>query len=394
MISRPRPARPFSASSFCAPVRPLLSRLACLAGLAGLVLGSATPATAAPVLAGCTMFPPQAIFNQRIDDVMRFPAHARSAEWIAMIGAGRPLHPDWGRETDPNRVGKYYGMPWNLVDGSERSTRWPLVSHAIVDPRDGNGAGAPDQSDCAVIEQGQVSIRACDSVIASRRRFPFPLDSQIRVEGGNCTDPARCGDRHVLVLENRAGGACRLWESYFSYQDSAGRWNAYATAAWDLGSLAMRPDGWTSGDAAGLPILPLLLRAEEVESGVIRHALRVTFRDAVLDRRHVWPARHSAGTTRPEGIPFGALLRLRADFEIPSWWNAQARTIARAMQKHGLYVADIGTDFFVQGDPDERWSPMTMMLLRQLKLNQFEFVDTGAITRHPRSDPDSYAASW
>lgn len=130
MISRPRPARPFSASSFCAPVRPLLSRLACLAGLAGLVLGSATPATAAPVLAGCTMFPPQAIFNQRIDDVMRFPAHARSAEWIAMIGAGRPLHPDWGRETDPNRVGKYYGMPWNLVDGSERSTRWPLVSHA------------------------------------------------------------------------------------------------------------------------------------------------------------------------------------------------------------------------------------------------------------------------
>ena len=206
--------------------------------------------------------------------------------------------------------------------------------------------------------------------------------------------PARCGDRHVLVLENRAGGACRLWESYFSYQDSAGRWNAYATAAWDLGSLAMRPDGWTSGDAAGLPILPLLLRAEEVESGVIRHALRVTFRDAVLDRRHVWPARHSAGTTRPEGIPFGALLRLRADFEIPSWWNAQARTIARAMQKHGLYVADIGTDFFVQGDPDERWSPMTMMLLRQLKLNQFEFVDTGAITRHPRFDPDSYAASW
>jgi hypothetical protein len=355
---------------------------------------SAEPAPAAPVLAGCTMFPPQAIFNQRIDDVMRFPAHARSAEWIGMIGAARALHPDWGSEADPSKTGSYYGMPWNVVDGSERSTRWPLVSHAIVDPRDGNGAGAPDQSDCAVVEQGRVSVRACEHVTASRRRFPFPHDGQIRVEGGNCSDPARCGDRHVLVLEKGSGGACRLWESYFSYQDSAGRWNAYATAAWDLNSLAMRPDGWTSGDAAGLPILPLLLRAEEVDSGVIRHALRVTFRDAVLDRRHVWPARHSAGTTRPEGIPFGALLRLRADFEIPFWWNAQARTIARAMQKHGLYVADIGSDFFVQGDPDTRWSPVTLMTLRQLRLHQFEFVDTGAITRHPRFDPDSYAASW
>lgn len=375
---------------------PLLSCLpAVLLALLPCAPGRAAAAEPAPMIAGCEMFPPQAVFNQRIDDVMRFPAHARSAEWIGMIGAGRALHPDWGSEADPTKTGKYYGVPWNVVDGSERTTRWPLVNHAIVDARDGNGSGAPDQSDCAVLEQGRATIRrGCDGVIPTRRRFPFPLDGQVRAEGGQCSDPARCGDRHVLVLEKGAGGACRLWESYFSYQDSAGRWSAYSTAAWDLKSLAMRPDGWTSGDAAGLPILPLLLRAEEVESGVIRHALRVTFRDAVLDRRHVWPARHSAGNTRAEGIPFGALLRLRADFEIPFWWNEQSRTVARAMQKYGLYVADIGTDFFVQGDPDERWSPVTLMTLRRLRLNQFEFVDTGAFTRHPRFDPDSYAASW
>ncbi|MFM2342840.1 MAG: hypothetical protein RLZZ592_2493 [Pseudomonadota bacterium] len=359
-----------------------------------LMLPGGAGAEPPPTLAGCEMFPAQAIFNQRIDDVSRFPVHARSAEWINMVGASRSLHPDWGSETDP-AASRYYGMPWNVVDGTERTTRWPLVSHSIVDSRDGNGGGALDESDCAVVEQGRVSVvRPCERAIASRRRFPFPVERQIKVEGSRCEESHRCGDRHVLVLESGVGGACRLWESYFSYQDGSGRWSAYATAAWDLKSLAMRPEGWTSSDAAGLPVLPLLLRAEEVETGAVRHALRVTFRDAVLDRRHVWPARHAAGTPTSGGIPFGALLRLSSDFEIPFWWNEQSRTIARAMQKYGLYVADIGSDFFVQGDPDERWSLVTMMTLRLLKMQHFEFVDLGAITRHPRFDPDSFAASW
>jgi hypothetical protein len=351
----------------------------------------APAAQAAPNLAGCELFPPGAIFSQRIDDVQRFPPHARSPAWLGSIGPGRKLHADWGRTVDPLQTERYYGIPVNVVDGTPATTRWPLVSHGIQDVRDSNGQGVPAESDCAVGDQGTPAIlRGCDGVIPTRRRFPYPLDALLKAERGACNDPATCGDRHVLVLEQ---GACRLWESYFSYQVN-GRWSAYATAAWDLKSMEMRPDGWTSADAAGLPILPLLARIDEVEAGVIPHALRVTFRDAVLDRRHTWPASHSAGTTRADGIPFGALLRLRADFDIPFWWTAQAKVLARAMQKYGLYVADIGSDFFVQGDPDERWNPLTVWQIQHMKLNDFEFVDIGAITRHPRFNPRSYQAAW
>lgn len=365
--------------------------LSALCTLIALTLPATAAAQAAPSLAGCALFPPEAIFNQRIDDVQRFPPHPRSADWLGLIGVGRKLHADWGRTVDPTQTERYYGIPFNVVDGTPATTRWPLVHHGIQDPRDSNGAGVPSESDCAVGDRGLPSLqRGCDSLIPSRRRFPFPNDGLLRAERGLCNDPATCGDRHVLVLEQ---GACRLWESYFSYQIQ-GRWSAYSTAAWDLKSMEMRPDGWTSADAAGLPILPLLVRADEVEAGVIPHALRVTFRDAVLDRRYTWPASHAAGTTRPEGIPFGALLRLRADVEIPFWWTAQAKVLARAMQKYGLYVADIGSDFFVQGEPDARWSRLTIWQIQRMQLKDFEFVDVGAITRHPRFDPKSYRAAW
>jgi len=365
-----------------------------LAALVVAFIGSAltTPVqSAAPTVAGCELFPSSAIFNQRIDDVQRFPVHERSAAWLSSIGLGRKLHADWGRTVDPAQTDRYYGIPFNIVDGTPATTRWPLVSHTIQDVRDANRAGVPSESDCAVGDQGLPAIkRGCDTLIPTRRRFPFPDEAVLKAERGSCNDPASCGDRHVLMLER---GACRLWESYYTYQVN-GRWSAYSTAAWDLKSMEMRPDGWTSADAAGLPILPLLVRMDEVEAGVIPHALRVTFRDAVLDRRHAWPASHSAGTTRADGIPFGALLRLRADFDIPFWWTSQAKVLARAMQKYGLYVADIGSDFFVQGEPDERWGRLTIWQVQRLKLNDFEFVDLGSITRHPRFNPGSYQAAW
>ncbi|MBP8272340.1 MAG: hypothetical protein KAX42_10760 [Sphaerotilus sp.] len=366
-------------------------RVTVLAAAMALGALSGMAAQAAPTLAGCELFPSSAIFSQRIDDVQRFPPHERSAAWLGSIGLGRKLHADWGRTVDPAQTDRYYGIPVSVVDGTPATTRWPLVSHAIQDARDANGSGVPSESDCAVGDQGLPVIqRGCDGLIPARRRFPYPNDGLLKAERGLCNDPATCGDRHVLVLEQ---GACRLWESYFTYQIN-GRWSAYSTAAWDLKSMEMRPDGWTSADAAGLPILPLLARADEVEAGVISHALRVTFRDAVLDRRHTWPASHSAGTTRADGIPFGALLRLRADFDIPFWWTAQAKVLARAMQKYGLYVADIGSDFYVQGDPDERWGRLTIWQIQRMKLNDFEFVDLGAITRHPRFHPRSYQAAW
>ena len=359
--------------------------------LTALTASATAAAQASPTLAGCAIFPPQTIFNQRIDDVQRFPPHPRSADWLGLIGVGRKLHADWGHTVDPTQTARYYGIPFNVVDGTSATTRWPLVNHAIQDPRDSNGGGVPSESDCAVGDQGLPTLqRGCDRLIPTRRRFPYPNEALLKAERGHCNDPATCGDRHVLVLEQ---GACRLWESYFTYQ-TQGRWSAYSTAAWDLKSMEMRPDGWTSADAAGLPILPLLVRADEVEAGVISHALRVTFRDAVLDRRHTWPASHAAGTTRAEGIPFGALLRLRADVEIPFWWTSQAKVLARAMQKYGLYVADIGSDFFVQGEPDARWSRLTIWQIQRMQLKEFEFVDLGTITRHPRFDPKSYQAAW
>jgi hypothetical protein len=188
-------------------------------------------------------------------------------------------------------------------------------------------------------------------------------------------------------------GACRLWESFAAYQLS-GQWYALSTAAWDLRSLSLRPDGWTSGDAAGLPITPFLVKAAEANSGEIRHALRVTFREAVLANSYQWPARHAAGDDSPGGIPFGAVLRLKADFNVPAEWTPQARAIANAAKRYGLYVADAGMDFYVQGEPSVQWDENTFRQLQAIPLSQMEFVDLGAITRDPRFSRDSMAARW
>lgn len=153
------------------------------------------------------------------------------------------------------------------------------------------------------------------------------------------------------------------------------------------------PAGWTSGDAAGLPIAPLLARASEAARGEIAHALRVTFRDAVLANTFVWPARHRAGNAGGS-IPFGALLRLKGNFAIPANWTAQAMALASAMQRYGLYVADIGSDLYVQGDPSASWSAGTIGQIQTLRMSDFEFVDIGSITRDSRFDADSFAASW
>jgi hypothetical protein len=341
-----------------------------------------TPAGAA-MLGSCPSFPATAIFNTRIDDSARFPTHANSAAWIGAIGGTRALHADWGSNDDPS-ANDYYGIPINLLSASSPETDWPSLAFTAD--------GAPDESDCAVANGngGHDLVRNCQSRPAASLRFPMPRDAVIQLEGGNCNDPSSCGDRHVLVVEQ---GVCRLWESYFTYKSAAGAWSAYSTAAWDLNSNTMRPDTWTSGDAAGLPIAPLLARASEASSGEIPHALRVTFRDAVLASNYTWPARHRAGNSSG-GIPFGSLLRLKGGFVIPSNWSTQARAIATAMQRYGLYVADIGTDLYVQGDPSAQWSGSTISQIQSLRMSDFEFVDLGQVTRDPRFNGSSFAASW
>ena len=334
------------------------------------------------MLGSCPVFPATAVFNTRIDDPLKFPPHASSDAWIAAIGSTRALHADWGTTEDAASAG-YYGIPMNLLSAALPETDWPAIAFT--------SDGAPDESDCAIADGsgGHTMTRNCLSQPASAWRFPFPRDAVLKAEGRDCA-PDTC-DRHVLIVEQ---GACRLWESYSITQlKVAGQWTAYSTAGWDLNSNAMRPDTWTSADAAGLPIAPLLVRASEASSGVIPHALRVTFRDAVLTGTYVWPARHRAGGSSGS-IPFGAVLRLKAGVAIPSSWTTQAQAIATAMQRHGLYVADIGSDLFVQGDPSVQWSGSTISQIQTLQMSDFEFVDLSAVTGDARFNPNSFAANW
>ncbi|MDP3762360.1 MAG: hypothetical protein Q8R01_17785 [Ramlibacter sp.] len=348
--------------------------------------------TSAPILGDCEMFPSTAIFNTRIDDTSRFPAHPKTQEWINLVGRSVPFATDWGIDVDPANYAVYYGMPINIVDGTSATTEWPVVSFDFATSGVFWDRGYPDKSDCAVSDgNGGFRIgRSCGAIDPGQRRFPFPLASRIVNEDGHCNDPRTCGDRHVLVVEK---GACRLWESFFSYNLS-GQWYTMAAAAWDLKSLALRPDDWASGDAAGLPITPLLAKAAEANSGEIRHALRVNFSDAKLSTEHVWPARFGAGGENPGAIPFGSLLRLRADFVIPGEWTPQAKALATAAKRYGLYVSDNGADFHVQGEPNAAWDLRTNAQMRSITMADMEFVDLKAVTGDPRFSRDSMAARW
>jgi hypothetical protein len=278
---------------------------------------------------------------------------------------------NWGGSSDPTNVNNHWGVPINVVAAG--ATSWPVVSYA---------AGYPERSDCATAADGSGIVQGCSSVPAGNRRFPFP-SGQTLEETGNA-------DHHVLVVDR---SACRLWEAYGA-QDAAGSWSVISTATWDLRSNALRPDGWGSADAAGLPITPLLAKAAEAAAGEIRHALRVTFRDSTLSLQHVWPARFAAGADNPGAIPFGSLLRLKADFVIPDNWSAQAKAVALAAKRYGMYVADNGMDFYVQGEPDDAWDASVWQQLGAIQLTDMEFVDLRAITSDARFSNDSMQASW
>ncbi|MBL0420825.1 hypothetical protein JI739_10760 [Ramlibacter sp. AW1] len=344
----------------------------------------------APLLGDCELFPADAVFNTRIDDASRFPAHADSARWINLVGGSTRFRADWWRSEDPTQRDAYYGIPVNLVDGTSASTDWAPLSYDFRSSGVSSDVGWPHESDCAVAEGDGFGIaRNCSNVPSGSRRFPIPK-FDLKNEGGTCNDPNTCGDHHLLVVEQ---GACRLWEGFATYKLN-GSWYSLATAAWNLKSLDLRPDTWTAADAAGLPITPFLVKAAEASAGEIRHALRVTFRDAVLARQHTWPARHFAGGDTPGGIPFGAVLRLKSDFVIPDHWTTQAKAIATAAKRYGLYVSDIGMDFYVQGEPSVQWDERTFGQVSAIPLSQMEFVDLGAITRDPRFSRDSMAAQW
>lgn len=335
----------------------------------------------------CEMFPSNAIFNTRIDDPSRFPAHPSSNHWVNMVGGGVSFAADWGSSSDPSHQGNYWGMPINVI--APGGTNWPVVSFNYAASGVSNDESYPFKSDCATSGDGSSSVQDCTSVPANSRRFPFP-SGQTLVEGGNCGGPRECGDHHVLVVER---GACRLWESFFAHNIN-GQWYASTTAMWNLRSNDLRPDEWASGDAAGLPITPLLAKASEASTGEIRHALRVTFRDLNIALQHTWPGRHHAGGDNPGAIPFGAVMRLKADFVIPDHWSTHAKAIALAAKRYGLYVSDNGEDFYVQGEPNSAWNPALWQELRSITMSNMEFVDLRSITGDPRFNPNSMQASW
>jgi hypothetical protein len=251
---------------------------------------------------------------------------ANSARYIEAIGAGGHLHADFG--TNPS-----YGIPYAVV-----------------------GAHQP-----------KVPIRFSEYG-AESDPGPYPIPPAAPVEGAG-----EEGDRHVLVLQK---GSCRLYELYAARR-LAGGWEAGSGAVFNLRSNALRPEGWTSADAAGLPIFPLLVRYPEVRSGAIDHALRVTV--ARTGRGYIHPATHFASSdSDPSLPPMGLRLRLKAGFSL-SGYHGQALIVLRALKRYGLIVADNGSSWYVTGAPDPRWRDEDLDQLKRVPGAAFEAVQTGPI---------------
>ncbi len=279
-----------------------------------------------PRVGDCSVLPGTNPWNT---DVSGFPLHPRSASTIEKIQSvgGDFLHPDFGSNTE-------YGIPYVVVP--EDQALVPITYTAYGDESDPGP-------------------------------FPIPLDAP--VEGGG----ASRGDRHVLVVRE---GSCELFELFVARR-SGGGWSADSGARWNLVTGDLRPIGWTSADAAGLPILPGLVRYDEVASGVVRHAIRVTF--SQTQRGFVLPATHFASSrTDPDLPPMGLRLRMRADVDI-SGLTGQARVIAEAMKTYGLIVADNGSNWYFQGGSDPRWDDDDLGQLKQIPGTAFEVVDTGPV---------------
>lgn len=297
----------------------------------------AAKAAAATAVDECPVFPSDNIWNTPVDEL---PVHPRSADYIAAIGGDATLHADFGSGVWPPGSGGPIGIPYVTV-------------------------GA-DQAKVAVsFEYAQESDPG-----------PYPIPPDAPIEGG----AGSTGDRHVLVIDT---DACLLYELYRAYPQQDGSWTAGSGAIFDLNSNDLRPEGWTSADAAGLPIYPGLVRYEEVAAGAIDHALRFTAPQT--QRAFVWPARHFASDlTSPEYPPMGQRFRLRAEFDI-SGFQPQVQVILRAMQRYGIILADNGSPWYISGAPDERWDNDVLRQLRLLRGQDFEAVDVAALQVSPDS---------
>lgn len=328
-----------------------------------------------PQQQGCPILPANHVFNTRIDTL---PADPNSANYIATIGDTVHVHLDMGMQTD-QQAADFYGIPYNTVAGNSYS--WPSVAFVSTDP--GLSWDPLAESDCADASRNVLS--PCP---ASPAHLPIP--AMPIVEGGIQTDQSNYGDHHMLLFDK---DNCRLWETYHSYQTTGGTWDVFGSAEFDLRSNALRPAGWTSSDAAGFPIMPLLLKADEATSGAYHHAMRFTIASSSIRTSYIWPARHqtnngTASTTLP---PMGQLFRLKSTFAIPATWHTQSKAIATALQQYGMYIADGGSGMYIQGEPNATWADTTFSELQTLQAMDFEAVDVTPIMNRAGFDPNSGA---
>jgi hypothetical protein len=276
---------------------------------------------------GCPILPAEDPLNQEIADA---PVNPNSANYIASIGLSAHLHPDFG--TNPS-----YGIPYTVVGAKQRKASIKFTAYG-----------------------------------AESNPGPYPVPTNAPIEGGGKKGH---GDKHVLVVQE---GSCMLYELYDAHRKGAG-WAAASGAVFNLRSDALRPEGWTSADAAGLPIFPLLARYAEVNSGQIDHALRVTVPST--QDGYIHPATHYASSnSAPNLPPMGLRLRLKASYSLAGF-SGESLVILVALKRYGLIVADNGSPWFITGAPNPGWNDENLEQIKRVPGSEFEAVESGPILR-------------
>lgn len=284
---------------------------------------AASPLPSAP---NCPVFPADNVWNKPVDTL---PVRTDSATLMRSIGLSAYLHPDFS-----STAGGNYGIPYNVVGGS--TPKYPVTF---------DYAGQSDPG-------------------------PYPIPANPKIEGGS--------DRHLLVVDK---SRCKLYELFAARKTSTGSWRAGSGAIWSMTSNTLRPKGWTSADAAGLPILPGLVRYHEVAGGVIDHALRFT---APYTRRaYIYPARHFASDDTSTALPpMGLRVRLKSSVDI-SRFGPQARVILQALKRYGMILADNGSPLYITGVPNANWDDDDLHDLHHITGEDFEAVDTSLLRNGP-----------
>jgi hypothetical protein len=280
----------------------------------------------------CPAFPADSVWNTPITGL---PVNPDSATWLAAMNASTTsLHPDYGPSGDPAAP---YGIPWDIVPAGTPFTR-------------------------VTFQYASESYRGL-----------YPLSASTPIEGGS--------DRHALMVDPRRSAsspACTLFETWDTQFHAGGRSTAGSGAEWNLRSNALRPAGWTSADAAGLPILPGLVNFNEVASGAMDHAIRFTAQ--CTSESYLWPARHEAGQSDPNCPPMGARFRLNASFTLPAAECSRfCQTVLTTMKTYGLILADNGSNWYFQGTADRRWTYSDVDQLKSIPANQFVAVDESCL---------------